>query len=306
MRFTLCHLTVTVLLAAACGGSPASPSSTAGSLSDAFAGVWQVEYRVTECSGERHCAQFIGQVRQAALRLARMDTSFEGAFTIVGETISVTGSLGPDGELALKGLRPAVLPSDLEVEIVRLRLRRGITGLSGDLEYTIRGPSNVSFFGFARQKGDIITAKRTANISASPLDLNFTGSWKGQFVVRECTSAGWPSCYPYGMDRVHSFTLSLRQIGSDVEGSLTISPLTIPVSGMVAAGTLELRGSQNRPISGGSEVVHITSWSTRRDIVGRMTGTFAFTLEWPGLGTGDVLYTTVYRRLELQSTVLSD
>jgi hypothetical protein len=47
----------------------------------------------------------------------------------------------------------------------------------------------------------------------------------------------------------------------------------IAVSGTVAGGVLELRGEDSRVISGGSEEVLLTAWSSRRDVAGSMSGT---------------------------------
>ena len=69
---------------------------------------------------------------------------------------------------------------------------------------------------------------------------------------------------------------------------------------MRAAG----RGEFSRVISGGSEDVRLTAWSSRRDVAGSLSGTFAFELEWPGSGDGPRVYSTTHHSVELVSTAL--
>ena len=300
-------LIASLAVLASCERSPRSPAapSLPSRGPTPFEGVWRLDYRMTECSGERHCVLHIGQIRQVLLRLSRTGTTFDGVVTVFSYTVDVTGSLSADGELVLSGRRPSAISGDREMVIRTLRLRPSITGLSGSIEYVLHGPPYSNIFGDVRHAGDITNAVRVPLDSAFD-PTQFRGTWKGQFVVRDCSFVGWLWCYPHEADRVHSFTLVLTQIGTEVTGELTILPSTIPVTGTVSGSTLELRGSASRVISGGTEDVRITSWSTRRDIVGRMTGTFGFTVEWPGIGDGTRLYSTSYRRVELVSTALAN
>jgi len=104
--------------------------------------------------------------------------------------------------------------------------------------------------------------------------------------------------------KVHFFTLDLSQTGNDVVGTFSFGPTAIAVSGTVAGGVLDLRGESSRVISGGSEEVRLTAWSSRRDVAGSMSGTFAFELAWPGIGDGTRLYSTTYHSVDLVSTAL--
>ena len=176
--------------------------------------------------------------------------------------------------------------------------------MSGSIEYVVRGTPG-DFFRMVRHAGEISNAVRVADASASNA-TQFTGTWKGKFVVRDCVSVGWVGCYPYEADRVHSFTLTLTQAVSQVTGTLTISASSIPVAGTVSGNALELGGAASQNTSGGSEEARITWWSTRRDIVGRMTGSFGLTLEWPGIGDGTRLHSTTFGVVELVSTALED
>jgi hypothetical protein len=291
--------------AASCSGSPINPTPPPPTHEPpapgaSLIGVWEVQYRVTTCQGYRGCGPSMGQIRRGSLRLAAAGSTFQGVFTIgVRDAIDIAGPMIEDGDAVLKGFRPAALPTDDEVEITRLRVQKSGTGLSGDLDYTVRGPANAAFWGLARITAEIVSAERTRK--SSELDANFTGTWEGYFVVRDCAFVGWDWCYPHNPEQVHWFTLKLTQTGSHVAGTM-VAPLDIPVTGIVSAGVLELRGSE----TDSDRSVRITSWSTRRDPFGRMSGTFGFMYEWPGVGDGTRLYSTTYRVVELRTTLLTD
>ena len=60
--------------------------------------------------------------------------------------------------------------------------------------------------------------------------------------------------------------------------------------------TLTLQASKSWPVSGATEVLRITTWSTTRDAVGRMQGSFRYVYEinWnAGVNQGSV-YSTSY------------
>ena len=104
---------------------PTSPSPPGGATTaptpavSNFAGVWQGEYRVTACSGERHCALSIGTARPFTLRLDQSGATVIGVFT--GDVdADVTGTVSASGELVLSGGANAVSRYDSNVEIERL------------------------------------------------------------------------------------------------------------------------------------------------------------------------------------------
>jgi hypothetical protein len=260
---------------------------------------------MTDCRGERHCALFIGETREASLRILRNGSTFSGVVNVYGEYVPVTGEMTPAGELVLTGRKAPATSGDREVEVttLRVRLRDGFT--TGALEYVVRIPPGPFVFGDVRHAGQITGAHRARSASGFDTTL-FGGSWRGRFAVRDCSWVAWLWCYPHREVEVHSFELNLSQTGSQVVGTLTISPTVIAVSGAVTDGVLELRGQSSRVISGGSEEARLTAWSSRRDAVGNMTGTFAFELSWPGIGDGTRLYSTTYHAVEIVSTALSN
>jgi hypothetical protein len=289
-----------LLLALACGRSPTGPSPEPPQAT--VEGVWQLTFQMTACSGERHCAFHLGTTREARLRIVRDGPSYNGVVDVYGEHVLVSGEM-TNGELVLSGRRAPAIAGDREVDVttLRLRLREGAT--AGALEYTVRGmPPGAFVFGDVRHSGQITAAHRAA---ASSFDTaRFAGSWRGRFAVRQCSWVGWLWCYPFEEQRVHFFTLDLSQTGNDVVGTFSFGPTAIAVNGSVAGGILELRGESSRVISGGSEEVRLTAWSSRRDVAGSMSGTFAFELAWPGIGDGTRLYSTTYQSVEIVSTAL--
>ena len=74
----------------------------------------------------------------------------------------------------------------------------------------------------------------------------------------------------------------------------------------MTGGVLDLRGEGARPISGGSEVARLTSWSSRRDFLGSMAGSFSFELSWPTIGDATRPYATTYHSVELVATARVD
>src|SRR4051812_32432972 len=87
----------------------------------------------------------------------------------------------------------------------------------------------------------------------TPSAASFEGHWTGSYIVRDCTPVGWPSCDSVGepIGSIHPFDLSLTQDGSSVSGTLRVSDstaLTMPVTGVIVAGTLTLQGAVTDPI----------------------------------------------------------
>ena len=259
---------------------------------------------MTTCSGERHCAFHIGTTREARLRIVRDGPRYNGVVDVYGEHVRVTGEM-TNGELVLSGRKAPANAGDREVEVtLHLRLREGAT--TGALEYSVRGmPPGAFVFGDVRHTGQITNAHRATD--ASSFDpARFAGSWRGRFAVRQCSWVGWLWCYPFEEQKVHFFTLDLSQTGNDVVGTLSFGPTAVAVGGSVAGDVLELRGESSRVISGGSEEVRLTAWSSRRDVAGSMYGMFAFELAWPGIGDGSRVYSTTYHSVELVSTALTN
>jgi hypothetical protein len=295
-----------LLLALACSRPPTAPSTglSTPAPQPTIDGAWQLTFQMTACSGERHCAFSIGTTREAQLRIVRDGSKYTGVVEVYGEHIMVSGEMTLAGELVLSGNKVPAISGDRDVEVTTLRVRLKEGATTGAIEYIVRGmPPGAFVFGDVRHAFQITNAHRAAD--ASTFDpTRFAGSWRGRFAVRQCSWVGWLGCYPFEEQRVHFFTLDLSQTGNDVVGTFSFGPTAIAVSGTVAGGVLELRGESSRVISGGSEEVRLTAWSSRRDVAGSMSGTFAFELAWPGIGDGTRLYSTTYQSVEIVSTAL--
>jgi hypothetical protein len=121
---------------------------------------------------------------------------------------------------------------------------------------------------------------------AAPDDLSFTGRWTGTYIVRGCTTVGWPSCdgLERQVDHVYALDVSLTQSGSAVSGTAQVTDSnfwTIPVTGTATTNSLTVAGTFANPVLNLliSDTVRITGWSTTRDDSGRLHGTFVFRRE---------------------------
>jgi len=267
-----------MVAAIGCGDPPApSPS---GSVVD-FTGIWQGQYRVTACTGNRHCPAFIGMTRSFLLRLTQTGTYVTGVLS--GDvTVNVAGPVAADGTLRTTSLKPAASQLDPagEVEVQRFVIRLSPdTGLAGTLEYETRFTPSQNFETLRTTRaGEILSATRLASepiASRAP----FQGHWVGRYAVRSCTaSGGGPSCT--GEGRTQPFDLTLTQSGAAVSGALSpLSGRSAPVSGNASSNTLTLQGSTTTPLSGGFDIVSVTAWSTTTDGVGQMLGSFTYVSE---------------------------
>src|SRR5262249_48877079 len=117
-----------------------------------FAGVWQGQYRITDCTGDRHCSEFIGDLRTFVLRLMQSGQSLTGVLVLRQQltdnayyhgdlTINVAGSVASDGSLTLTGSKPSATPFDKsgDVDVQRMVVKPSASsGLSGTLGYSSR------------------------------------------------------------------------------------------------------------------------------------------------------------------------
>lgn len=305
---TLIAASLALALTAGCGGSPTSPGPVAGvppDTSSVFTGVWQLEYRLDECAGERHCVLLKGQTYPFSLRLVKSGAGYDGIVTVAGENVDVTGTIGPDGSLALTGVRRAMFASDYQTEIKRLLLRYEDGRLTGSLEYTVTGTPSPWLFGTSRRFGQILTATRHGRIS--PVDAAILGgTWTGRLAVRDCSSVGWPACYPHEADELWPIELTFSQAGSGVTGSVRISGSTqIAVAGHASGSTITIHGSTTAPNYAFDAVSTLRHSTLTRDIVGRLKGTIAFDIKWiPKLPDLWSYKETDFRAAELISVAL--
>jgi phage protein U len=261
--------------------APASPSpATTTSPQSPFSGVWTGEYRITKSIGTRQSTFEIGTMRHFAVRLAQLGEAFVGALELVeAQTwIDISGRVEQDGTLVLAGTQDMVSNNDdtgkIEVTRFAIQITRDEDGLTGMLEYTVRYSAAYQSIVVSRST-EIVRASRTA---PTPLITTFAGHWLGQWVVRSCSTAGSPFCYPFDSGYTLHFELILAQSGTSVTGTLVLPRDQIPVTGAAAGSTLTLAGSLQDASNGRS--VRLVDWSSTADKVGRMTGTFSFVEEF--------------------------
>lgn len=296
-------------MSAACGSGPAAPAPQGFGLTHASAqyeGAWRIEYRVAECSGRRHCFALLGQTQLITANLvATGNSDFAGVVSIGNEHVDVRGALATDGSLLLNGIRQALLPGDYQTRIDRLELRV-VNGVpAGSFDFTTTGPPDGAFYGPSRLAGAIVSAVRQPALPGA-LATRFDGMWTGRLVIRDCTTVGWPNCYPHDADEVWPIELSLTQSEDRASGSLYISEGTrILVEGRVMGHVLELSGSTTKPNYAFDRVETLHPSILTRDKLGRLAGTIAFDVKWvPKLPNLWTYKETIFRRAELANVNL--
>jgi len=108
----------------------------------------------------------------------------------------------------------------------------------------------------------------------------FAGHWLGTYLVVNCRTVGWNTCIPSPSGEV-AINLQLSQDGATVTGSATgisfanSTPLPVAATGVVDPA-LNLTRSRSEIVGGGTHTIRITRWSTARDAVGLLQGTFTY------------------------------
>jgi hypothetical protein len=280
MRQPLVMALVALSVSLACGGHSPAPSPSPGSPRADFTGAWHGEYRVTTCTGGRNCFAQVGSDRPYVLALAQVGAEVSGVFMSDGAVVDVRGNVGADDQLRLQAAPPSVVTDVSAFTRFEATLTVEAAELRGVLEFTIGAP----FFGSLpptayTRGGDIRSSVRDA---LTPI-TSYAGQWRGEYIVRACTPVGWPDCHWAQPGASYVIELALSQSGDTVTGTAVLSSKTIPVIGVVSAGSLTLTGELTTAISGGTSQTRIVSWTSRRDVVGRLFGQFHASDETVGL-----------------------
>jgi hypothetical protein len=304
-----------VLMAAGCGSHPAtSPTS---SLSPLLTGPWSGTYSLS-CPDSPTCGTVFGLTppsgpQPLSLVLDQTGAGLSGQINLSGwlsRVADVTGTIAPDGTISLQG------GSTWPAARIGCQPAGGWQLASWSTRYDPQRRAMTGAFFFTTQK-HLSSCYYLSSLLVSATDVSlargatvtppFQGHWQGSYHIHACTPVGWPSCYPMQAGD-YPFDLTLTQSVSAVSGSLSFLTGTnaLPVSGSGADGmTLALAGSLDLPMSGAAEILRLTSWSTTRDTIGRMQGSFGFIYEitWnSGTNRGRV-WSSSYEA-ELRSVVL--
>jgi hypothetical protein len=148
----------------ACEGSPTTPAAEPAH----FDGVWQIEYRITSCSGWRHCVLRVGKTQTILLTLSQTGKNVAGVITPIvgvggGFHVDVNGTVNDAGEMTLAGSRQLSVGWDYPLEFgltqfEARQMRQG--GMTGTFAYTERGEPQGDFFGNALTTAEIVNAVR--------------------------------------------------------------------------------------------------------------------------------------------------
>src|SRR4051794_5317743 len=130
--------------------------------------------------------------------------------------------------------------------------------------------------------GDVTTARRVAD--AGTQRGSFAGRWEGSYIVRQCVPVGFSTCFPEMANHVYAFDLRLTQNGSNLTGTMRWSfPAPnnlLAVTARASLNSLTVEGSATDVESGvDAEVLRIEQWTTTRDDIGTMHGSFSFVRE---------------------------
>jgi hypothetical protein len=245
-----------------------------------FAGLWSGSYKLTSCSGERHCVLFVGTTRTFGLRLRQTGGHVEGLFVAGESAADVSGDVQKDGQLTLTGAAPAATVRDTSMT-AELELRVTADGvIAGSLLHETTGPPDYAFvYGAVRIAGEVVSATRSDLPSFA---LVIDGTWSGRAAVRSCAPVSPdPYCYPFLDQEISSIQLTLQRTGASLTGTLVLGAARVPVSGSVSGTSFTLSGETIAPASGGNSLERVSGFTGSVDEFGRMSGTLLYETAFP-------------------------
>ena len=205
--------------------------------------------------------------------------------------VEVTGRVSAGSDVTLAGVKMPAAAFDTQAQITgsNLHLVADGSAIAGtfDYSYSTSDPLEVSH---GQTIGEIVSAQR---LLLEPSTTAFSGTWQGKYVVKSCTFVGWTvDCYPLPTSgHTADLTLTLTESGAALTGSLRLGSHVALMTGDVRGGVLTLTGSGQKPESGGTASIQVTTWSTTRDALGRMNGAFGYVAAFTE-NTGRVLAST--------------
>jgi hypothetical protein len=288
-KWLLTLLLSAAVLSASCNGKtpgqppalPSAPSAVPPSVSASFAGAWQGNYTVTQCSGQRHCGLTRGRAYPFSLRVQQSGSRVHGVFHTESFAIPVDGEVSSEGELSLAGTRPSPGKYSPAVELTRFTARLSSTGLVADLEYWMRYAHGMREWigGNSLEQslgGTVASAERGEN---RPVN-SFTGRWEGALIISDCSAEGWTACWPEERDREYGFLLTLVQSGERVTGELEFRLGRFQVSGTISGDTVTLEPAVREETQSSARLLtHLQHWIMAKDAVGSLRGEMHYVRE---------------------------
>jgi hypothetical protein len=152
------------LVLAACSRTPSSPSSPEllpGPAS--VAGLWSGAFRLSDCTGDRHCTTYkaSGSPFLFTLDVQQTGSHVAGSFWPGVFTVDVTGDMTSDGWVTLSGATPSS-PEKGSMRVTAVRVRATAAGgLEGRIAYeTTPSLEQSSFMLPSTYGGDIVWITR--------------------------------------------------------------------------------------------------------------------------------------------------
>ncbi len=154
-------LAVCLLLAlAACRDTPAGPSAVPEGYASTgtYIGDWTGMYKMTACSGERHCGVYEGMTHRFNLSVRQTGNGYEGTFrTSTYTNTVVAGSLRTDGALVMAQVPGAEGTARLELRLDRWAGLKGTFEATTPCEYAAWACWGPAF----KESAEVISAERS-------------------------------------------------------------------------------------------------------------------------------------------------
>jgi hypothetical protein len=237
-----------------------------------FSGVWETEYSVASCSSGRpwHCPA-AGSVAHLTLRLEDSGDSISGFIVDQRGQSPVSGrTAGSTASLQGRTLPGHSDEPVIEVRDMLLTLRSDSTLVGG---FELHSTDSLLFMVV---RGEIF---RTTSHSSLPDISDYSGTWRGGYVVQRCVRNSSNPCG--GRDSEGLFE-TLELVIDDERKAITLGTLpALMLTGTVGSAGIDLR-SEEGPI--GNERLTIARLSAARNRVGQLHGNLTYIVKRPGIG----------------------
>lgn len=129
---------------------------------------------------------------------------------------------------------------------------------------------------------------------------DFQGQWQGTWIRTGCAEGAGAAGVCSTLPTSGALSVSLTQTDNAAQGTVSLSPFLVPVSGLIAGDVLSLSGQTYVSVAeGGGATVKVMNWSTTR-AGNAMSGAFTLLLE-----PNDPRIGTITLQVSLQNVVLT-